>query len=298
MSVTSISPSGQNALLHLKKLKPYDGWHIESRSSTKDCRLLRRSIPLTDHYFRDIHFDSTSGFVVGIIAPGNPTHAQALVDSKGKVMGKTPVSITVTTWPTKATTLSSSTQARQSSIHASSRRTTIRATSEAASISDTFTASTLSDPSLSDEQNRALVQYACYAIACAIVLRLLMTAFLSVSIFLVPAGYLYAIQTLPSLESFEPKKELKRVLRGAHLPEDHAEKPKGWIQETLARATASIVAEVSTGLGYECQFQTILGVAHLVTVTVPAVSHSYTWIGVLGKWRYLPFLDTDTTTTS
>jgi hypothetical protein len=66
-----------------------------------------------------------------------------------------------------------------------------------------------------------------------------------------PILYLYAVKTCPSNESFDAKKELKRVMRGYYLPENDPNKPKGFIGETLARAQASATAEVAMAPGYE-----------------------------------------------
>ena len=47
------------------------------------------------------------------------------------------------------------------------------------------------------------------------------------------------------------KKELKRVLRGEHLPENHVDKPKGFFDQALSRINATVTTELATGLGYE-----------------------------------------------
>jgi hypothetical protein len=258
----SISTSSRQALAHLKRLKPYDGWSLETHSSTKEVRLLRNRIPLTDNYFRDVHYDSVSTNVVGILTKGPPAKGQILVDTTGKPIGKTPAIVYVTTWRTSAI---SSTRSSTS---------TSEATMEG-------------EPSLSDQQNKELIKYAAYAIGAAMALRLLLSTFFALYILAFPAVILYAIQTAPSVESFEAKRELKRVMRGAHLPEDHAEKPKGWFSETVARMQASVTTELATGLGYEVSMYTMLNAAHMATVSVPSVNRGFIWIGAFGKWRYI-----------
>lgn len=258
----SITSSSRQALAHLKRLKPYDGWSLETHSSTKEVRLLRKRIPLTDNYFRDMHYDSASGNVVGILTKGPPAKGQILVDSTGKATGKTPAIVFVTTWrPTATSTRASTTSQRETPA---------------------FT-----EPPLSDEQNKELIKYAAYAIGGAMALRLLLSTFFALYVLALPAVFLYAFQTLPAAESFEAKRELKRVMRGAHLPEDHVQKPKGWLNETVARMQASVTAEVATGLGYEVSMYTMISAAHMATVTVPAVNRAYIWIGAFGKWRYV-----------
>jgi hypothetical protein len=265
-TMASISHSSQQALLHLKKLKPYDSWSLETHRSTKEVRLLRRSIPLTDNYFFDVHYDTVSDNVVGILTKGPPAKGQILVDSSGKPFGKTPAIIYVTTWTSGAPRT----------------RTTTRASSTTAE-----PPAPTSEAALSDQQNRELIKYAAYAIASAIAFRVFMSTFFSLYILAFPAVFLYAVQTVPSVESFEAKKELKRVMRGAHLPEDHVDKPKGWLNETLARVQASVTAELATGLGYEVSIMSMIGALHIATVNVPSVNRGFFWLGVFGKWRYV-----------
>lgn len=57
---------------------------------------------------------------------------------------------------------------------------------------------------------------------------------------MLPLFYLYLVQTCPSPATFDAERELKRVLRGHYLPEDNPEKPRGWLQETMASVTASV----------------------------------------------------------
>lgn len=258
--MASLSHSSKEALLHLKKIKPFEGWSLETHGSTKEVRLLRRSAPLTDNFFRDIHYDSVSDNVVGILTKGPPTKAQILVDSTGRPVGRTPAIINITTWtPGVRNSMSTPTTPERTRTH---------------------------EPTLSDDQNRELVKYAAFAIGSAIALRVLMSAFFYLYILAFPAVFLYAVQTMPSLESFDAKKELKRVMRGDYLPDTDVNKPKGWLNKTIARATASVTTELATGLGYEVSIMPIIGVAQLATVTVPSVNRSFYWVGAFGKWRY------------
>jgi hypothetical protein len=262
--MASLSHSSKEALLHLKKIKPYEGWSLETHRSTKEVRLLRRSVPLTDNFFRDIHYDPVSDNVVGILTKGPPAKAQILVDSTGRPIGRTPAIVNITTWPPGV---------RSSASTSTSTPTTTERTRTP-------------EPTLSDDQNRELVKYAAFAIGSAIALRVLMSAFFYLYILAFPAVFLYAVQTMPSLESFDAKKELKRVMRGDYLPDDDVNKPKGWLNKTIARATASVTTELATGLGYEVSIMPIIGVAQLATVTVPSVNRSFYWVGAFGKWRY------------
>lgn len=261
----SITQSSKQALAHLKRLKPYDGWSLEAHSSTKEVRLLRRKIPLTDNYFRDIHYDSVSGNVVGILVQGPPTKGQVLVDSTGRPHGKTIAIAYVTTWKPG---VASSTRSAAATERAQQQPTT-------------------TESPLSDEQNRELLKYAAGAIGGALALRVLLSAFFMLYILLLPAVYLYAVQTVPSPESFDAKKELKRIMRGHHLPEEHVDKPKGWLNETLARVQATVTTELATGLGYEVSMTSYASAVNVTTVAVPAVNKGYVWVGAFGKWRYI-----------
>eukprot|EP00540_Astrosyne_radiata_P008618 CAMPEP_0116838014 /NCGR_PEP_ID=MMETSP0418-20121206/8976_1 /TAXON_ID=1158023 /ORGANISM="Astrosyne radiata, Strain 13vi08-1A" /LENGTH=233 /DNA_ID=CAMNT_0004467967 /DNA_START=137 /DNA_END=838 /DNA_ORIENTATION=+ len=221
-----LSRASTLALRHLKRIRPNDGWSIEQRSSSRRVRLLRRSIPVSgDVFFMDIHYDSVSEKVVGIMTMqrNGPHQAQVLVDEHGRPhRSKTPVILQVTTYNPKST-------------------------------HDDDSSSSLD--SLSKEQNEKLIQYAAYAVGMAIAMKIILSAVFSLYILLLPIVYLYAVQSCPSQESFEPKRELKRILRGHHLPEDHPDKPKGWWNETVARVTASVSTELATGFGYEVSMQ-------------------------------------------
>lgn len=190
----SISSSSKRALVHLKKLKPYDGWSLETNGITKQVRLVRRKVALTDNYFHDVHYDSVSGNVVGILTKTPPCQAQVLVNEKGKPASKkAPAIIYVTTWKQSATTSKSQTTSRG-----------VNATAAAGA----------GDGSLSDEHNQELIKYAFYVVGLAILAKFILSAVFSLYILLFPIGYLYAAQTCPSEESFDAKKELKRVMRG------------------------------------------------------------------------------------
>jgi len=260
------SSFSKRALVHLKKLKPYDGWSVEKHGTTKQVRLLRRSVPLTENYFHDIHYDPVSGNVVGIMTKSPPCQAQVLVNDNGKpVKSRTPTIIYVTTWkkPTSSTTSSTSRSAFNASVGATDA------------------------DSLSDEQNRQLMQYAAYAVGVAIVAKVVLSAMVSLYLILFPLIVLYAIQTCPSESSFDAKKELKRVMRGHHLPESHPDKPRGWLNQTIAKVSASVTTELATGLGYELSMTNVLNACMIATVNVPSVNRGYIWIGIFDKWRFI-----------
>lgn len=148
------------------------------------------------------------------------------------------------------------------------------------------TASTnMAEGQISDETKKMLA----YAICALLCLRILSSLFkvLVYSIAL-PLGILFLMQNCPSNESFDAKKELKRVLRGHHLPDSHPEKPKDdWLSQGLARITASVTTELATSLGYELSFFNVFGACSLVTVQVPSIRMELYWFGACGSWYYL-----------
>uniref|UniRef100_A0A7S3Q763 Uncharacterized protein n=1 Tax=Chaetoceros debilis TaxID=122233 RepID=A0A7S3Q763_9STRA len=73
-----------------------------------------------------------------------------------------------------------------------------------------------------------------------------------------------------------------------HLPEGHQDKPPDdWFSRTVARVTASVVAEASTAFGYEVSFTSFGGAFTLSTVLVPTLNMELYWIGAFGSWRYI-----------
>ena len=74
--------------------------------------------------------------------------------------------------------------------------------------------------------NRQLVQYTLMFIGALALLKAILTSLTSLYAILFVVLYFYLRQTCPSVGSFDGKKELKRVLRGNHLPDTHPDKPK------------------------------------------------------------------------
>lgn len=259
-----MTASSDAALRHLKKIKPLDGWAIQK--SAKGYRLLRRNIPLSDNAFLDIHHDSGKG-VVGILSAGRRGKAQAqvLVDARGTPALPPLKIIQVAGWDAAAP-------------RAKAGSTTSRSAGGE---------NNSGVPVLSDEQNWQLVKFGAMGIGGLVLLKMLMTTFMALYILALPVLYLYLVQQCPSDESFETKRELKRVMRGHHLPEDHPDKPKGFLSETLARLNASVTAELATGLGYEVTMIPLAGAGKVACVRVPTVNMDYYWVGAAGRWFYV-----------
>lgn len=152
---------------------------------------------------------------------------------------------------------------------------------------DSSSAGPSSSGDLTLDENRQLIQYAAYVIVGAVIVsRLIFPAMFALYILAFPLGILYLVQTCPTMESFDAKKELKRVLRGADLPDDDPNKPKGFLGITFARIGAAVTTELATGMGYQVEMVT-LGVANVATVRVPSAKMDCYWVGVVGRWFYV-----------
>ena len=266
----TMSPSSDVALEHLRNIKPHDGWSIEHKEgSSKLMRLTRRKVPLTDSYFLDIHYDAEgTKQVVGILTTGSSSgkvQGQVLVDRSGRLAGPKIALIAVSGYPVIAGS---------------------RAAARSSSSASTSVASN-SQPTLTDAQNRDLMFFGGSVVASAILFRFLTASLVTVSSVFLPLMCVYLFSTCPSLESFDAKKELKRILRGYHLPEDHPEKPKGMFSETLARIQATVTTELATMPGYEVTMVPVSGLAIIACTRVPSVQRDYYWIGAAKKWWYV-----------
>ena len=263
----TLTHNTKRALLHLKTLAPTDGWSIERRANS-EVRLLRRSVPLTDNYFLDLYVEP-AGRTVGILSSSG--RSQVLVDASGTPSGRVLQLISCPSY------------ARDSTASAAASQTN-RMTSRGSS-----TTENLETPSntLSDDENKKLILYAAYAIGTAIALRLFLQTVFYVYILAFPMVYLFGVQSCPSDESFDAKQQLKRVMRGHHLPDDHPDKPKGVFQSTMAKWSATLTTELSTALGYEVSLYHLFGACTVASVTVPSVSRTFVWVGFAHRWRYV-----------
>ena len=99
--------------------------------------------------------------------------------------------------------------------------------------------------------------------------------------------------TIPDLESFDVKKELKRVLRKEQLPASHPDKPRGWLEKVITKGMASVTGELLSGAGYEQKWTTFAGCWHIQEVELYATKSTCKWIGVFNKWYFLGQSDND-----
>lgn len=129
--------------------------------------------------------------------------------------------------------------------------------------------------------NELLLRYGLMALGAMVAFKIVLAALNVLTVLALPLAYLYACSRVPPNESFDAKKELKRVMRGAHLPEER--QPQGFFEQGLNRLAASVTAELATSLGYEVAMTDYFGAAKLASVKVPVASAEYYWIGVVGE---------------
>lgn len=117
--------------------------------------------------------------------------------------------------------------------------------------------------------------------------RLLLLLVLAVGLLL---GFLH--RDCPSDESFDSKRQLKRVLRGHHLADDDPRKPKGFWKQNLARLGASLATELPNAIGqHQVTIHPIGTIAKVARIRVQTANQEYTWIGLAGRWVYFQASD-------
>ena len=274
----------QAALTHLRSIKPNDGWSVQQSSSGGGdrFRLLRRNVPLSESDFVDIHYCPSENIVVGVMTEDGKT-CQVLVDENGKPVSNIRI-VPVTTYKPGT----AGRNANFATARSSNRAPPPRANSDRPRQMPRQQHNNNEDaiPTLTPAQNKQILTYGLGFVAVTLFLKILAADTLLYTFFLVVL-YLYMIQTCPSMESFDAKKELKRVLRGHHLPEDHPDKPRGFLEDLAARVTASVATEMATFPGYEITMTPMGGALIVTEVTVPTAKLNCYWIGAFGRWNYI-----------
>lgn len=274
MTNSRLSPRTVAALNHLRRLKPLDGYAAESYSyfGKNLIRLKRRNIPLKDEGFLDICVVNSRVIGIQILtSSGSVGRGVVLVNEDGNPCTRDDSPITVN----MADALTAN---NNSASGASSTRRNSNTSSAAA-----YNASPTNP--LSNIDNDNLLQYGLMGLAALVVLKIIVNALSNLAFLLLPLLYFYASANCPTSESFDAKKELKRVMRGAHLPEE--QQPKGWLEQKLNRLAASVSTELATSLGYEVRMTDYFGVARLSAVKVPVAGCEFYWIGVINRWQYI-----------
>ena len=227
----------QKSIQHLKSIKPFDGWSIDTFNDNKSnnannnntttkknddelVMLKRRNIPLYNKQgFEFIYYDEdNTKCVYGITSYIGDTHdslfckAVVLVDEKGIVVRdldqKNHISIKVKkNEGTKDVTM----DMRKKNILRAKEGLKRRQNTTG---SPTNQSSNTVIPNMSDEQTAEMARLGLIFIGGLTMLKMFATMFKSLNIVLFPLLVLYAMSTCPSNDSFDAKKELKRVMRG------------------------------------------------------------------------------------
>jgi hypothetical protein len=126
------------------------------------------------------------------------------------------------------------------------------------------------------------------AIAGAVLLLKAVAASISVYLAMIPLLYIYGVNTCPPASSFDAKQQLRIVMRGDQLPENHPQKPnKGNILESfVASAKAVVASELATLPGYSIDITSLMGAALFATVTMPTADLECYWFGCNHHWYY------------
>jgi hypothetical protein len=265
MATTTVS--SQKALAYLQAVKPNDGWAIQnSGDNNKTMKLLRRNVPVSDSAFLDIHYDVKRQVVVGVLTQDGST-CQVLVDAQTKK-------------PVNGVKI----------VSCKDYQYTPRTTNN----NNVSTFATPSIPTntppndLSSEEKQLLEVYvknALMVVAAVIVLKVLFSTMLIVVVLPLLYGYLYS--TCPPIDSFDAKQQLKRVLRGYHLPDAHPSKPKGLLEEWTARLTATVTTELATLPGYSVEMMPLGGAIIWTSMSVPTANLQCYWVGANHQWYYV-----------
>ena len=292
-----------------------------SSTSKQLFRLKRRNVPLHDEGFLDlVVYDNAVVGIQVLTAKEDVGRGVTIITSEGKIVSNIDKGESITVTMANAKRVESSTAAdiamaglrdsisKSSSIRSSigqnssmrdslgrmsSVRDSLGGSSTRSSLASSTTQRTSNTTSntaasatpiinpLSETDTQLLVQYGGLLVLGLLILKSILNIFSSLSILLAPIAYVYATQTCPSVESFDTKKELKRVMRGAHLPEE--QQPRGFLERSMSRLAASIGTELATSLGYEVSVDDYWGAGRVVWVRVPVAGMDFCWVGVFGE---------------
>jgi hypothetical protein len=240
-------------------------------------RLLRRNVSLSETDFVDLHVHQ--GTVVGVLTHDG-TSCQVLVDPTGR-----PVSNGVRTTTTSTNCATSYLEARLSGGGSNS------SSGGAGGAVPRVPPDPAAELSPHDKKLLEMyVKYALVAIGGVMLLRFLMSTMLILVV--VPLSYFYLVSTCPSMDSFDGKRQLKRVLRGHSSSSPPPDRPQGWMEAWTARLTASVTTELATLPGYSVDMTPLGGGAGGPAViwtcmTVPTANLQWYWIGANHRWYYV-----------
>ncbi|KAK1737548.1 hypothetical protein QTG54_011834 [Skeletonema marinoi] len=102
-----------------------------------------------------------------------------------------------------------------------------------------------------------------------------------------PLAGFYLMSTCPTNESFDAKRELKRVLRGDYKADTDPSKPKNFLEKALAKVNATLEAEAAAFAGCNVEIIDLLGLVKLASINNSITKTSYYFLGAVNKWRYI-----------
>jgi len=256
---TIILKQTERAINHLRSLKPYDGWSTDfyiGSSGDRVVMLRRRNVPLTKGPgFIAIAYDEHgTKAVVGITKIIGDTEESCFW--RGTVLVEPDGSVSRTS-PEIRIRLDKNTKEKELKQSKERMNKDLKKAKEAMKRrnEETNHASSTSGMNLSEEDTSELAKLGLVSIGLIVILRILASFKFLFNAIIIPITIWYGMQTCPTASSFDAKKELKRVLRGKHLPDGHQDKPANdWFSQTIARVTASVGTELATAMGYEVSF--------------------------------------------
>jgi hypothetical protein len=143
------------------------------------------------------------------------------------------------------------------------------------------------EKALNDTDTKEMLKWTMMIVGGFTILQSLSRAFFSVCMVLLPGLYTYLFYTCPKEESFDVRKELKRVLRGYHLSDDHPDKPKGYLESVMARAVASVTVESTVLTGYKLELTSYRGAFIVAKLKLPSKEMEVYWIGIARQWHHV-----------
>jgi hypothetical protein len=143
------------------------------------------------------------------------------------------------------------------------------------------------EKAINNASNQEMAKWTLMIIGIFTLFQAFANAFFTMTLLVLPVLYMYLCHTCPTKESFDARKELKRVLRGHHLADDHPDKPKGYIESMMARAAATVTAESAMLIDSKLELTSYRGAFILVQMKLPTQQMTVYWLGIAGEWRHI-----------
>jgi hypothetical protein len=251
----SFPSSATAAINHLQSSHPYSSFTLTNIISSKGEKLLiikRRGISVSRGGYKHVFLREEDGCVVG----SDQSYGMGAVTVIVKADGTLPL-------PHESSSASAS-RARPTLEH--SRPGQSDSPSEMASKLYKFAEDAGNEMGI-DNKNHVPYLMASTLFALFVIVKVIST--FKILILLVPV-YFIMKGTLPPVDTFDVKKELKRVLRKEQLPEQHPEKPKGWLNKIVTKAAASVTGELLSSAGYTCRHVTYFDCVTIFEVELTA----------------------------